>query len=157
MKLPSTYDIIKWCIISAIIALITACSASKHVTQTVERTSVDTVYLNSKQYDSIYIFKEQDKDYHRGNPSSLTSNPSPDTVFIKDVSVEYRYKLLRDTIKVVQRDSIPYEVTITETKEIQRPLTWYDHLTQSVFWVVIGVLFVLFVRFVFNLKKRFTL
>ena len=134
------YDIIKWCIISAIIALITACSASKHVTQTVERTSVDTVYLNSKQYDSIYIFKEQDKDYHRGNPSSLTSNPSPDTVFIKDVSVEYRYKQLRDTIKIVQRDSIPYEVTIIETKEITRPLTWFDRVCRFTFFFLLVVI-----------------
>ena len=153
MKLPSTYDITKWMIISALIALITACSASKHVTQTVERTSVDTVYLNSKQYDSIYIFKEQDKDYHRGHPSSLTSNPSPDTVFIKDVSVEYRYKLLRDTIKVVQRDSIPYEVTITETKEIQRPLTWYDHLSRAILWLNIGFVILLFIRFIRKIKR----
>ena len=134
------YDIIKWSIISAIIALITACSASKHVTQTVERTSVDTVYLNSKQYDSIYIFKEQDKDYHRGNPSSLTSHPSPDTVFLKDKSIEYRYKLLRDTIKVVQRDSIPYEVTITETKEITRPLTWFDRVCRFTFFFLLVVI-----------------
>ena len=80
-----------------------------------------------------------------------------DTLYIKDVSIEYRYKMLRDTIYKTQVDSIPYQVTVTEIKEITRPLTWYDHLTQSVFWVVIGVLFVLFVRFVFNLKKRFTL
>ena len=153
MKLPSTYDITKWMIISALIALMTACGASKHVTQTVERTSVDTVYLNSKPYDSIYIFKEQDKDYHRGNPSSLTSNPSPDTVFIKDVSVEYRYKLLRDTIKVVQRDSIPYEVTITETKEIQRPLTWYDHLSRAILWLNIGFVILLFIRFIRKIKR----
>ena len=80
-----------------------------------------------------------------------------DTLYVKDVSIEYRYKLLKDTIHVVERDSIPYQVTVTEIKEITRPLTWYDHLSRSVFWVVIGVLFVLFVRFVFNLKKRFTL
>ena len=80
-----------------------------------------------------------------------------DTLYVKDVSIEYRYKLLKDTIRVVERDSIPYQVTITETKEIQRPLTWYDHLTRSVFWIVIGILFVQLVRFVFNLKKRFTL
>lgn len=157
MKRPSFQEFAKWTIISALIALMTACGASKHVTQLVEHVQKDTVYLNSKQYDSIYIFKEQDKDYHRGNPSALTSHPSPDTVFLKDKSIEYRYKLLRDTIKVVQHDSIPYEVTITETKEIQRPLTWYDHLTRSVFWIVIGILFVQLVRFVFNLKKRFTL
>ena len=145
MKLPSTYDITKWMIISALIALMTACGASKHVTQVVHDTRVDTVYLNSKQYDSIYIYRELDKDYkdyHKGafNPSALTSHPSPDTVFLKDKAIEYRYKLLRDTIKVVQRDSIPYEVTITETKEITRPLTWFDRVCRFTFFFLLGVI-----------------
>ena len=133
-----------------------SCSTSRHVTGLVERTSVDTLYLSNVQYDSIYIFQERTSDYHM-NPLNPLKPSETDTVFIKDVSVEYRYKLLKDTIRVVERDSIPYQVTITETKEIQRPLTWYDHLTRSVFWIVIGILFVQLVRFVFNLKKRFTL
>ena len=133
-----------------------SCSTSRHVTQLVERTSVDTVYLSNVQYDSIYIFQERTSDYHM-NPLNPLKPSETDTVFIKDVSVEYRYKLLRDTIYKVERDSIPYQVTVTEIKEITRPLTWYDHLTRSVFWIVIGILFVQLVRFVFNLKKRFTL
>ena len=132
------------------------CGSTKVVTQTVRDVSVDTVYLSNVQYDSIYIYQERTSDYHM-NPLNPLKPSETDTVFIKDVSVEYRYKLLKDTIRVVERDSIPYQVTITETKEIQRPLTWYDHLTQSVFWIVIGILFVQLVRFVFNLKKRFTL
>ena len=32
-----------------------SCSTSRHVTQLVERTSVDTVYLSNVQYDSIYV------------------------------------------------------------------------------------------------------
>ena len=88
----------------------------------------DTVYLNSRQYDSIYIYKDR------------ITDRTKDTIYLKDVSVEYRYKMLRDTIKVVQRDSIPYEVTVIETKEITRPLTWYDHLTRLTFWFVIGYL-----------------
>ena len=133
-----------------------SCGSTKVVTQTVRDVSVDTVYLSNVQYDSIYIFQERTSDYHM-NPLNPLKPSETDTVFINDVSVEYRYKLLKDTIRVVERDSIPYQVTITETKEIQRPLTWYDHLTRSVFWIVIGILFVQLVRFVFNLKKRFTL
>ena len=142
MKRPSFQEFAKWTIISALIALMTACGASKHVTQQVKHVQKDTVYLNSKQYDSIYIYRELDKDYHRGafNPSALTSHPSPDTVFLKDKSIEYRYKLLRDTIKVVQRDSIPYEVTITETKEITRPLTWFDRVCRFTFFFLLVVI-----------------
>ena len=155
MKRPSFQEFAKWTIISALIALMTACGASKHVTQVVHDTRVDTVYLNSKQYDSIYIYRELDKDYHKGafNPSALTSHPSPDTVFLKDKAIEYRYKLLRDTIKVVQRDSIPYEVTITETKEITRPLTWYDHFSRAVLWLNIGFAFYWLIRLIRKFKR----
>ena len=133
-----------------------SCGSTKVVTRTVRDVSIDTIYLSNVHYDSIYIFQERTSDYHM-NPLNPLKPSETDTVFIKDVSVEYRYKQLKDTIRVVERDSIPYQVTITETKEIQRPLTWYDHLTRSVFWIVIGILFVQLVRFVFNLKKRFTL
>lgn len=80
MKRPSFQEFAKWTIISALIALMTACGASKHVTQQVKHVQKDTVYLNSKQYDSIYIYRELDKDYHKGafNPSSLTRYRLPE-------------------------------------------------------------------------------
>ena len=151
---------IEWFLLTLIlcVTLLVCCScgSTKVVTQTVRDVSVDTVYLSNVQYDSIYIYQERTSDYHK-NPLNPLKPSETDTVFIKDVSVEYRYKLLKDTIRVVERDSIPYQVTITETKEITRPLTWYDLLTRSFFWIVIGILFVQLVRFVFNFKKRFTL
>ena len=143
-------------ILSFTLLVCCSCGSTKVATQLVRDVRVDTVYLSNVQYDSIYIYQERTSNYHM-NPLNPLKPSETDTVFIKDVSVEYRYKLLKDTIRVVERDSIPYQVTITETKEIQRPLTWYDHLTRSVFWIVIGILFVQLVRFVFNLKKRFTL
>ena len=151
---------IEWFLLTLIlcVTLVVCCScgSTNVVTQTVRDVSIDTIYLSSLQYDSIYIYQERTSDYHM-NPLNPLKPSEPDTVFIKDVSVEYRYKLLRDTTYKVERDSIPYQVTVTEIKEITRPLTWYDHLTRSVFWIVIGILFVQLVRFVFNFKKRFTL
>lgn len=111
------------------------CASSRHVSQLVREIRTDTLYLSNVQYDSIYIY--QDKLVDR----------TKDTIYIKDVSVEYRYKLLKDTIRVVERDSIPYQVTVTEVKEITRPLTWYDHLTRLTFWLVIGALLsILFIK-----------
>lgn len=104
------------------------CATPKQVTQLVRDTRVDTVYMTNQQYDSIYIY--QDKLIDR----------SRDTLYIKDKSIEYRYKLLRDTVRIVERDSIPYEVTIVKTHEITRPLTWYDLLCRSCFWFIIGFL-----------------
>ena len=55
-----------------------------------------------------------------------------------ELSTEYRYKLLRDTVRMVVRDSIPYEVVRTETREVERPLSWFDKLARAVFWLVMG-------------------
>lgn len=150
MKRPTFQEFTKWMIISALIALMTGCGASKHVTQLVEHVQKDTVYLNSKQYDSIYIYQDRVTEHHIGTLKPFETSETfetwssqpmrTDTLFIKDKSIEYRYKLLRDTIKVVQRDSIPYEVTITETKEITRPLTWFDHVCRFTFYFLLGVI-----------------
>ena len=122
-----------------------SCSTSRHVTQLVERTSVDTVYLSNVQYDSIYVFQDRQLDRTR------------DTVYLRDVSVEYRYRLLRDTIYKVQHDSIPYQVTVTEVKEITRPLSLFDHLTHFTFWLVVGALLLLIIRVIIRLKKSGTI
>lgn len=115
-------------LIIAIATLLMGCGSTHRVSQLVEHTRVDTIYLKSQQYDSIYIYQDRLIDRSR------------DTLYIKDKSIEYRYKLLRDTIYKTRIDSIPYEVTITEVKEITRPLTFYDKLCRSCFWVVIGLL-----------------
>ena len=147
MKRPTFQEFTKWMIISALSALMTGCGASKDVTQLVEHVQKDTVYLNSKQYDSIYIYQDRVTEHHIGTLPPKTSSGQyldmpmrTDTLYIKDKSIEYRYKLLRDTIKVVQRDSIPYEVTVTESKEITRPLTWFDHVCRFTFYFLLGVI-----------------
>ena len=122
-----------------------SCSTSRHVTQLVERTSVDTLYLSSQHFDSVYVFRDRFTDRSR------------DTVYLRDVSLEYRYKLLRDTIYKVQHDSIPYEVRIVETKEIARPLTFFDRLCRACFYLLSGALLVLFAIFLFKLKTRIRL
>lgn len=105
-----------------------SCGSTKVATQTVRESSVDTVYLSNIQYDSVYVYQDR------------FLNRSKDTVYQKEVSVEYRYKLLRDTVRIIRCDSIPYEVTIVETKEITRPLTWFDHLSRVCFWLLVGIL-----------------
>ena len=122
-----------------------SCSTSRHVTQLVERTSVDTLYLSSQHFDSVYVFRDRQLDRSR------------DTVYLSDVSVEYRYRLLRDTIYKVQQDSIPYEVRVVETKEIALPLTFFDRLYRACFYLLLGALLVLFLIFLFKLKTRIRL
>lgn len=118
----------KYIVFFIVSTLLISCAAPRQVTQLVRDVHVDTLYLSNIQYDSIYVYQERLQDRSR------------DTIYLKDVSIEYRYKMLRDTVRIVQRDSIPYEVVRIETKEITRPLTLYDKACRITFWFIIGFL-----------------
>lgn len=126
-------------------ALVLTGCATRRQLQVVDRITHDTLYLSNVQYDSIYIFQNRQLDRSR------------DTVYLRDVSIEYRYRHLRDTIYKVQHDSIPYQVTVTEVKEITRPLSLFDHLTHFTFWLVVGALLLLIIRVIIRLKKSGTI
>ena len=126
-------------------ALVLTGCATRRQLQVVDRITHDTLYQSNVHYDSIYV--SQDKYIDR----------SRDTVYLRDVSVEYRYRHLRDTIYKVQHDSIPYQVTVTEVKEITRPLSLFDHLTHFTFWLVVGALLLLVIRVIIRLKKSGTI
>ena len=126
-------------------ALVLTGCATRRQLQVVERITHDTLYQSNVHYDSIYV--SQDKYIDR----------SRDTVYLRDVSVEYLYRHLRDTIYKVQHDSIPYQVTVTEVKEITRPLSLFDHLTHFTFWLVVGALLLLIIRVIIRLKKSGTI
>lgn len=108
--------------------LLCSCSTSRHVQmQVAEHVHKDTVYQSNIQYDSIYVL--QDKYTDR----------SKDTLLIKETNIEYRYKLLRDTIRFVRCDSIPYEVRIIETKEVHKPPNTFDYLCYLSFGILLGI------------------
>ncbi len=104
------------------------------VTQTVRDIQRDTLYVSNYKFDSIYVSHDHLLDR------------SKDTIYLKDVSVEYRYRILRDTILKVQHDSIPYEVTKIVTKEIQRPLTIFDRLCRICFFLMGALATFLFIK-----------
>lgn len=126
-------------------ALVLTGCATRRQLQVVDRITHDTLYQSNVHYDSIYVFQDRQLDRSR------------DTVYLRDVSVEYRYRHLRDTIYKVQHDSIPYQVTVTEVKEITRPLSLFDHLTHFTFWLVVGALILLIIRVIIRLKKSGTI
>lgn len=126
-------------------ALVLTGCATRRQLQVVDRITHDTLYQSNVHYDSIYVFQDRQLDRSR------------DTVYLRDVSVEYRYRHLRDTIYKVQHDSIPYQVTVTEVKEITRPLSLFDHLTHFTFWLVVGALLLLIIQVIIRLKKSGTI
>lgn len=118
--------------------LLCSCSTSRHVQmQVVEHISKDTIYFSNVQYDSIYVLQDKYTDRSR------------DTLHIKETNIEYRYKLLRDTIRIVQRDSIPYEVRITEVKKVRYIPPWIQYLA----WAGGLTILLLIIRLTSKIKR----
>lgn len=119
-----------------IIALCTlmGCKSTQPLTQPVVVTQ-DSTHVHQVQFDSIYIYKDRLILRER------------DTVYLRDTEVEYRYRLLRDTVRIVQLDSVPYPVTIIQPQEVKY-IPWY---IQALSWV--GAIAV--VRFLWKRKVFF--
>lgn len=124
-------------------ALLTGCGSSKHIqtmpVETIKELShTDTLYINNVQYDSIYISQNRYTDR------------SKDTILIRQHDIEYRYKLLRDTIEriklEVRHDSIPYEVRITEIKEVKYTPPWIKPLALIGFITILVLLIYIFTK-----------
>ena len=117
----------------AVVSTLFAGCATRRQIQVIERVTKDTIYLNKVQYDSIYIDKAKYVDRTR------------DTLLIQDKVVEYRYKLLRDTIRIHQIDSIPVIREVEVVREIART-PWYAKLLATV--GLVGIFL-----FIFKIRK----
>ena len=113
-------------------ALLLACCSCSSTKAVVQQTQKDTLYLSTLQYDSVFI--QQGKWIDR----------SADTIRVKDSSIEYRYKFLRDTVYKVRTDSIPYPVTVVRTKEVPRSLNGFDYLCRISFGLLIVIILMTF-------------
>ena len=95
------------------------CTTSKRTLPLVQAVHTDTRYLSSRQFDSIYIFRDRTTDYRQAKPQSDSyhqlsgscslplgsydrnaglCNRPPDTLVIHETLTEYRYRLLHDTM-----------------------------------------------------------
>ena len=118
---------------------LTGCATHRPLSQPVEHVTRDTLYLNNVQYDSIYVSRDRQLDRSR------------DTVYLRDVSVEYRYRLLRDTVYKTQIDSIPIIRKVEVVREVPRPKTWFDRLCRYAFFLLCGAL----LFFVYRCIRKF--
>ena len=114
----------------AAVCTLIGCAAPRQAALPAERVSRDTVSLSNVQYDSIYICQERKSDYLL-NPRNPRKPSETDTLLIQDRVVEYRYRLLRDTVRIVRRDSIPYEVRVVETRVERYIPLWAKALSGS--------------------------
>ena len=99
----------------------------------VERVTRDTLYLHQVQYDSVFVSQERYVDRSR------------DTLYVQGRSVEYRYRLLRDTLRIHQVDSIPVIREVEVVREVEHT-PWYAKLLATVGLVVVFL-------FIFKIRK----
>ena len=122
-------------------ALPTGCGTMKQV-QVIERVQKDTLYLNHIQYDSIYVENQNFRDYR---PSLQGGDGGrPDTIYLEKSHIEYRYKLLRDTVRIVQVDSIPVirEIEVVKTERYV-PTIYKWSLALVIVFVLVFVVYIL--------------
>ena len=112
--------------------LLTGCGTPQRL-PVVERIQRDTVYLHQVQYDSVFVSQERYVDRSR------------DTLYVQERSVEYRYRLLRDTLRIHQVDSVPVIQKVEIVREVART-PWYAKLL-----AVVGLVAVFL--FIFKIRK----
>ena len=98
--------------------LLAGCGTQREL-PVVERVTRDTLYLHQVQYDSVYVYRDRYVDRSR------------DTLYVQERSVEYRYRLLRDTLRIHQVDSIPVIREVEVVREVERT-PWYAKLLAAI-------------------------
>lgn len=101
----------------------------------------DSIYITKVKVDSI---KEVDSVY-------INTYIKGDTIYQDKHKYVYRYKdkIRVDTLWVFGIDSVVVDSTktITITKEVEKPLTWWQKLKQDIGGIAIGVLLSVIIAF----------
>ena len=118
-------------ILLGLLALLSGCKSLP--TRSVERITRDTVYIHNQRLDSVSIYQDR------------LIDRTQDTIQVKETRVEYRYRLLRDTIHHFHRDSIAYEVIVYR----ERPL----RSTTRSGLVMLAILFIIYLFIVCKRKS----
>ena len=114
--------------------LLTGCGTQREL-PVVERVKRDTLYLHQVQYDSIYVYRDRYVDRSR------------DTLYVQERSVEYRYRLQRDTLRIHQVDSVPVIQKVEVVREVEHT-PWYAKLLAAVGLVALLLFLLRFKSFI---------
>ena len=106
---------------------ISSCNTHRHTAEVVTHTARDTLYISQTAYDSIYIDRWQ------------SSYQKADTVYLEQIRREYKYQLLRDTIRTVRIDSIPVIKEVEVVREVTR-LPWWSKVLSTLGLVFLMVI-----------------
>ena len=118
-----------FCFLFVVACTLFGCATSRPTSQVVEASLRDTVYVNKVLYDSVYI----DNWYYTYHKA--------DTVVVEKTKLEYRYKVMRDTVFRARTDSVPVIREVEVVREV-RYVPWYAKVLS-----VVGGLFLIIIVF----------
>ena len=112
-----------WMVIAAIVVtciLVLLCGTGCCAQREIIKRQTDTLYVQKVQVDSVY------------RRDSVLVREKGDTVYIYKEKIRDRYRLLRDTVRIVKIDTVE---TLKEV-EVAQPLTLGEQVRLRGFWVV---------------------
>ena len=118
-----------FCFLFVVACTLFGCATSRPTSQVVEASLRDTVYVNKVLFDSVYI----DNWYY--------TYEKADTVVVEKTKLEYRYKVMRDTVFRARTDSVPVIREVEVVREV-RYVPWYAKVLS-----VVGGLFLIIIVF----------
>jgi hypothetical protein len=105
----------------------------------VEKVVTNTEYIDRHHYDSIYI------------DNYVYVDKGADTITITKTNIEYRYKILIDSVEVLRVDSIPYEVQVVEIVEKM------NNHQKTMYWLGWLAVLIVGLRLFWKVYKKFKL
>ena len=118
-----------FCFLFVVACTLIGCATSRQATQVAVASAHDTVYFNKVLYDSVYI----DSWHH--------TYQKADTVVVEKTKLEYRYKVMRDTVFRAHTDSVPVIREVEVVSEV-RHVPWYAKVLS-----MLGVLLIVLILF----------
>ena len=124
-----------FCFLFVVACTLFGCATSRPTSQVVEASLRDTVYVNKVLFDSVYI----DNWYY--------TYEKADTVVVENTKLEYRYKVMRDTVFRARIDSVPVIREVEVVREV-RYVPWYAKVLSVLgFLLLVLILFKVFLYF----------
>jgi hypothetical protein len=99
-------------LLAEMVIMLGGCSRTEYVP--VETVKTDTLFIKTERVDSVY------------KHDSIMVRSVGDTVYFDRWHTLYKVKESVDTIYKVKVDSVAVPYRVTETKEVEKPLTWWQ-------------------------------
>lgn len=152
------------CIIT--LAGLTACCPCRHLaTSTRDSVRVETIIRTERIPDTVYVEVpvERERQTVRDTTSHLETSYAvsdariePDGALFHSLENKPQNRPVPTEKEIVYRDSIIYRDRLdTKIVEVERKLTWWQQTKMRGFWVLLGVLALVFRKNIVQLARRF--